>query len=170
MSELHTHDLNEVVATEPGRDESPGNWVRHVNYERTLGVVVAHDPTPQGFSQQPQVTVLWSKAPPILRIQTQEIKATSRQLRVGWSLETSPDIVKEHDRQLKSDIINHHISPSEAKASDPDIDDIEFSHRMDSYEPEINIKRVSHDRRDWYEQVYDSMQGDGRVPLRHGRR
>lgn len=64
MSTLKTHDLEDIVAVTPGGDESPGNFVRHVEDKNSLGTVVAHDPRPQGFSKQAQVTVLWSKEPP----------------------------------------------------------------------------------------------------------
>lgn len=88
MSTLKTHDLEDIVAVTPGGNESPGNLVRHVKDEQSFGTVVAHDPRPQGFSRQPQVTVLWSREPQLVNIdiQTQHINARSRPLRAKWSV------------------------------------------------------------------------------------
>lgn len=86
MSTLKTHDLEDIVAVTPGGDESPGNLVRHVKDEHSFGTVVAHDPRPQGFANQPQVTVLWSKEPILVNISTQQINAKSKMLKAKWSV------------------------------------------------------------------------------------
>lgn len=86
MSVLKTHDLEDIVAVTPGGDESPGNMVRHVDDKASFGTVVAHDPRKQGFSQQPQVTVLWSREPVLVNVSVQQINSKPRPLRAKWSV------------------------------------------------------------------------------------
>ena len=92
MSTLKTHDLEDIVAVTPGGDESPGNFVRHVEDKNSLGTVVAHDPRPQGFSKQAQVTVLWSREPLLIQVQSVPINAQSRVLRARWQAEQAEDL------------------------------------------------------------------------------
>ncbi len=147
MTDLHTHDLNEIVAIEHGGDESPGNWVRHVDYANTMGVVVAHDPQPQGWSKQPQVTVLWSKPPHIIRIKSEVITAQARQLRTKWSIDVADDkdALRFIDQSIKEDILSGMVSMREAMDQDRDIKDIQVTHH-DNGDYEFDIKRHSADR------------------------
>lgn len=91
MSTLKTHDLEDIVAVVKDSDESPGNLVKHVDDKNSLGTVVAYDPRPQGFSKQPQVTVLWSKEPLLIQVQSTPINAQSRVLRARWQAEEAQD-------------------------------------------------------------------------------
>lgn len=86
MSQLQTHDLKDIVAVTPGGDESPGNLVRHVDDKNSFGTVVALDPRKQGFENQPQVTVLWTKDPRLVQVQSVPITTPSRPLRAKWSV------------------------------------------------------------------------------------
>lgn len=86
MSQLQTHDLKDIVAVTPGGDESPGNLVRHVDDKNSFGTVVALDPRKQGFENQPQVTVLWTKDPRLVHVQSVPINAPSRPLRAKWKV------------------------------------------------------------------------------------
>ena len=92
MSQLQTHDLKDICAVEHGKDESPGNLVRHVEDKNSFGTVVALDPRKQGFENQPQVTVLWAKEPKLIQIQSVPINAQSRVLRAKWSVEEHDDM------------------------------------------------------------------------------
>lgn len=93
---VNEHDLVDVVEAAPkGRGTRaspglmPGGMVRHVEDERSFGVVVS--------LAGDRCTVLWSALPrprvpnvPI-NIQTQAINTPSRRLKVQWTVEESED-------------------------------------------------------------------------------
>lgn len=71
--------------------DRPGMYVRHVDYPSSFGIIIAHNGAPLDSSTKiswDEVTVLWSNPPPEFVIETQEIKSTSRRLKVGWSVES----------------------------------------------------------------------------------
>jgi hypothetical protein len=102
MSNLRTHDLEDIVAVTAGGDESPGNLVRHVDDKSSLGTVVAPAPRQRGFSRQPQVTVLWAREPIIVNISTQRINAKPRPMRAAWTMSQETKYVGDFNRLFTS--------------------------------------------------------------------
>lgn len=120
MSTLQTHDLKDVCAIEHGKDESPGNLVRHVEDERSFGTVVALDPRRQGLENQPQVTVLWAKEPHLIKVEKFDIKAPSRPLRAKWSVAKEEPTIYGGDLARK--LFNAPIAEGEEEYGPGDLD------------------------------------------------
>ena len=138
MSQLQTHDLKDICAIEAGKDESPGNLVRHVEDERSFGTVVAYDPRKQGFENQPQVTVLWAKEPIIVQVQSVPINAQSRVLRAKWQVEEQDDMrvygsistpkfsMSVPRLKGEEEYNSHELSPEEMEQLRQDADNVTF--------------------------------------------
>lgn len=139
MSDLRTHDLNEVCSVDPKKLLVPGIMVFYHGYYGTLGVIVALDPHPNEWTRQPQVTVLWSKAPPRVNFSIH----TSRLLGVRWSPDMTSLDIERIDATLVSEIVHGHLTPYEAKRNDADIVDIQCTHYRDGSPSDIRIDRHS---------------------------
>ena len=122
MSQLQTHDLKDIVAVTPGGDESPGNLVRHVDDKDSFGTVVALDPRRQGLENQPQVTVLWTKDPRLVQVQSVPINAPSRPLRAKWSVAKEEPTIYGSDASFFSRTISRPRLEGEEEYAPGDLD------------------------------------------------
>lgn len=163
-STLKAHDLIDICAVLPGCDESPGNLVRHVNDDRSRGMVISCEAENEDAKydcstvhRQQQVTVLWSCEPKFkVDVAVQPIKAQSRKLNATWSPQPtswSQEIHGEfhdpgkHDKELEQDIIFGHVSMKEAMDRDRDIKDIVMHHDVSGGPMRLEFKRWSHEKK-----------------------
>lgn len=87
MSQLQQLTTRDIWCPDEGSAE-PGKFVKHIADDKSYGMIVAR--------VDDQVSVLWSKQPNLIphvdiKVQTVDIKATSRKLKATWSVEHEED-------------------------------------------------------------------------------
>lgn len=86
MAQLEQLTTRDIWCPDEGSVE-PGKWVRHVEDDDSLGVVVAR--------VKQDVSVLWSRQPVLkIPVQTTPVQAQSRKLNVQWSAEQARPLIE----------------------------------------------------------------------------
>jgi len=86
---------------------SPGVFVKHIADDKSLGMIVGREGT--------DLLVLWSKQPFHIKIETRDIKPTSRKLRIKFSV--VPDVMSPEFQQLAQHEVHEDFAPGELTPS-----------------------------------------------------